>query len=253
MKTAEKQSPVSRGLPPKGLLSVLLYHFYRSSLSAFYNHTSYRLHRFVNALAESARAEDVLLDVGAGDCQYKSYFAGKCKYISHDIGGKDACFTYDRIDIRSDIYDIPLPDQSVDIILCTQVLEHLQYPARALKEMHRLLKPGGRLYFSVPFASDEHMLPYDYFRFTRFALDFLVQEQGFLKPEITPEGGRFILMGKMVKDLFPLLTSNPRLQKLIYVFQAPVVVPILFLLYILDPIDRNKYLTNNYEVIARKP
>ena len=236
------------GRPP-----TLLSRFYQSYLSAFYNHHFFRLRKFVQAAADSVRPEETVLDVGAGDCQYKPYFIGRCKYLSQDVGGKDACFTYDQIDIRSEVYDIPLPNESVDIILCTQVLEHLKYPARALKEMHRLLKPGGRLYLSVPLTSDEHMIPYDYFRYTRYALDFLMQEQGFLPPEISPQGGRFILMGKMIKDLLPFLTARPWLQKTIWILQAPVVAPLLVLLYLLDPLDRKKYFTLNYECIAKKP
>ncbi|MFO1478201.1 MAG: class I SAM-dependent methyltransferase [Verrucomicrobiota bacterium] len=226
--------------------------FYRSPLSRFYNYHQYRLKTFISGIAASVRPNDVVLDVGAGDCQYKPFFAGRCKYISQDVGDKDACFTYDKIDIRSEIYSIPLPDASVDVILCTQVMEHLKYPTKAIQEMARLLKPGGRLCITVPFASDEHMLPYDYFRYTRFALEFLLMENGFEKPEIIPQGGRFILMGKMIKDLFPLLTNRPGLQKALWILQAPVVVPTLFLLYLLDPLDRKKHFTNNYDCIAKR-
>jgi SAM-dependent methyltransferase len=247
--------PVSRAPAArrKGLLSTLLYHLYRSPLSRFYNNHEYRLKAFVKSVADSVRPDEVLLDIGAGDCQYKPYFAGRCKYISQDVGGKDVCFTYDQIDIRSEVYAIPLPDGSVDTILCTQVLEHLKYPTRAIQEMYRLLKPGGRLCVTVPLTSDEHMLPHDFFRYTRYALDFLMQEQGFAKPEINPQGGRFINLARTIKDLLPLLTTRPGLQKTVWVLQAPVVVPLVVLLTLLDPLDRKKYFTLNYECVARKP
>jgi SAM-dependent methyltransferase len=252
MKNGGYDASNSSRKPNRSLLSALLTRFYRSPISRFYNYHAYRLQKFVQGVANTVRAEEVLLDAGAGDCQYKPYFAGKCKYLSQDVGGVDRCFTYDQIDIRSEIYEIPLPDASVDIILCTQVLEHLKYPVRALKEMHRLLKPGGRLCITVPFAADEHLVPYDYFRYTRYALDFLLQEQGFARPEISPQGGRFIFFGKMLKDLFPLLTSRPWLQKTLWLLQAPLVVPTLLLLYFLDGLDRAKNLTQNYDVITRK-
>src|SRR5690349_1186596 len=112
MNTVEQ--PVARVAPRKrGFLATVLYHFYRSPLSRFYNYHEYSLKKFAQSLADSVRQDDVLLDVGAGDCQYKPYFAGRCKYTSQDVGGKDACFTYDQIDIRSEVYDIPLPDASV--------------------------------------------------------------------------------------------------------------------------------------------
>jgi SAM-dependent methyltransferase len=245
--------PLETAEPPRGgLLSSLLSRFYRSSWSRFYNYHEYRLKKFVRGISDTVRPGDQLLDVGAGDCQYKKYFAGKCKYLSQDVGGIDRCFTYDKIDIHCEIYEIPLPDASVDVILCTQVLEHLKYPVKAIREMHRLLKPGGRLCITVPFAADEHLVPYDYFRYTRYALDFLLQEQGFAPPEISPQGGRFIFFGKMIKDLFPLLTSRPWLQKTLWLLQAPVVAPTLLVLYLLDGLDKPKNLTQNYDVIARK-
>lgn len=253
----ETQMQDSKNVPPTGakkdLLKKLLPYFYRSPVSAFYNYHFYRLLRFARRLSETVRPEDTLLDVGAGDCQYKPLFIGRCKYISQDIGGKDDNFTYDQIDIRSEIYNIPLPNESVDIILCTQVLEHLKYPTQALQEMHRLLKPGGKLYLSVPFASEEHMMPYDYFRYTRFSLAFLMREQGFNPLMIDPHGGRFITLGKNIKDLFPLMAlGRPRLQKILYSIQSPVVLPILFILFWMDGIDKNKHMTQNYDVIAEK-
>jgi len=226
---------------------------YRSPVGAFYNYHSYRLQKFVRQLAETVRSDDTLLDVGAGDCQYKPFFVGRCKYISQDVGGKTDTYSYDQIDIRSEIYDIPLPGDSVDIVLCTQVLEHLKYPPRALQEIRRLLKPGGKLYLTVPFASEEHLMPYDYFRYTRFSLDFLMREQGLTPILIAPQGGRFITLGKQIKDLFPLMrVGSPRLAKTLYILQSPVVVPLLFVLFWLDKFDNNKHMTQNYDVIAQK-
>ena len=239
--------------PKQGFLKKALTSFYRSPASAFYNYHFYRLQRFVRRLSETVKPDQTLLDVGAGECQYKPYFIGRCKYISQDVGGKFDDFTYDQIDIRSEIYNIPLPDESVDFILCTQVLEHLKYPARALQELNRLLKPGGKLYLTVPFASEEHMVPYDYFRYTRFSLDFLMREHGFNPLLIEAQGGRFITMGKNIKDLVPLLaTGRPGLQKLLYLVQAPVVIPLLVVLFLVDGLDQDKFMTQNYDVIAEK-
>lgn len=66
------------------------------------------------------------------------------------------------IDIVSDITNIPLADCSQDYILCTEVLEHLSEPEKALNEMARLLKPGGELILTAPFASMTHFAPHFY-------------------------------------------------------------------------------------------
>lgn len=45
---------------------------------------------------------------------------------------------------------LPVEDQTFDLILCTEVLEHLLWPQRLLEEMHRILAPGGKILLSVP-------------------------------------------------------------------------------------------------------
>lgn len=66
------------------------------------------------------------------------------------------------VDIVSDITNIPLADCSQDYILCTEVLEHLSEPEKALNEMAKLLKPGGELILTAPFASMTHFAPHFY-------------------------------------------------------------------------------------------
>ena len=65
-----------------------------------------------------------------------------------------------RIDLVSDITEIPAPDASFDAILCSEVLEHIPEPTHALDEFMRLLRPGGTLILSAPFASLVHFAPY---------------------------------------------------------------------------------------------
>ncbi|CAD7963241.1 unnamed protein product [Amoebophrya sp. A25] len=69
---------------------------------------------------------------------------------------------YAHLDVVSDIVDIPLPSDSIDIIVCDQVLEHLPEPVAAMREIHRLLKPGGKFFLSHPYGSFLHNLPYHY-------------------------------------------------------------------------------------------
>jgi hypothetical protein len=60
-------------------------------------------------------------------------------------------------------------------------------------------------------------------------------------------------MGRNIKDLIPLLAlGRPRLQKILYFIQLPVVLPMLTLLFLLDGLDKDKHMTQNYDVIAQK-
>jgi len=116
----------------------------------------------------------IVLDVGAGTSPYK-HLLSHLKYISHDFGeylGEKLGGTtdYAKIDIKSDITDIPLSDQSVDYLLCTEVLEHVPYPIQAIKEFSRLLKPNGIACITVPFTSGSHQEPFHFY--AGFSLNF---------------------------------------------------------------------------------
>lgn len=88
----------------------------------------------------------VLLDAGAGYMRYKPY-CNHLKYIAQDFGKydpfSDGKWDTSGIDIRCDIIDTPLENESVDAILCSEVLEHLKNPILAIKEFSRILRPGG--------------------------------------------------------------------------------------------------------------
>lgn len=111
-----------------------------------------------------------ILDAGAGESQFKKY-CGHLKYIAQDfgqyqgegeIGLQTGTWDNSRLDIVSDILAIPLGDHSVDAIMCTEVLEHIPDPIGAIKEFGRLVKPGGYLLITAPFASLTHFAPYHF-------------------------------------------------------------------------------------------
>ena len=74
-------------------------------------------------------------------------------------------------DVRGDICQMPFKDGEFDAIFCFEVLEHVKDPIKAISEMKRVLKPGGRLFASTPFIAEIHGEEYgDYWRFTRQGL-----------------------------------------------------------------------------------
>jgi len=111
-----------------------------------------------------------LLDIGAGKSPYKE-FAQQLgyDYRSHDFssyvpssdspGLQNPSWDYPEHDFVMDILDLP-SDIKADLILCTEVLEHVPDPVRAFQKMVSLLKPGGILVITVPFLSLMHQAPY---------------------------------------------------------------------------------------------
>jgi ubiquinone/menaquinone biosynthesis C-methylase UbiE len=141
-----------------------------------------------------------LLDAGAGECQFKKY-CGHLKYIAQDFGQYDGSgntglqqgsWDNSKLDIVSDITSIPLPDHSVDAIMCTEVFEHIPDPLTALKEFTRLIKPGGYLLLTAPFASLTHFAPYHFASgFNRYFYEKHLPANGFVIDELQLNGNYF--------------------------------------------------------------
>jgi SAM-dependent methyltransferase len=80
---------------------------------------------------------------------------------------------YDEVDIIADCHDIPLPECSTDVIVAFAVLEHLENPVKAAKEIERITKTGGYILLTVPFLQGYHADPNDFTRYTLYGLPTL--------------------------------------------------------------------------------
>ena len=122
-----------------------------------------------------------LLDVGAGSSPYEKLIMASGKvseYIKLDFASSDYHQGH-KLDLTWDGKLIPLDAGSIDTVFMTEVLEHVHKPGDLLREVRRVLKPGGILFLTVPFTWPMHELPYDYHRFTPIALRSYLEEAGF--------------------------------------------------------------------------
>ena len=113
-----------------------------------------------------------VLDYGCGGSPYRSLFAGSVYHRADFPGLPGLDFTFAE-DSR-----LPAPDQSYDLILSTQVLEHVREPAIYLNECHRLLRPGGTLLLTTHGSFPDHACPHDYQRWTADGLNLAVTKSG---------------------------------------------------------------------------
>lgn len=129
---------------------------------------------------------ETILDLGAGECRYRFFFE-KCNYISVDFGKGDAGWDYSSLDLIGDITRLDfIKDESVQYVLNTVVLEHINEPGQLLSHISRILQPGGKLFLYVPFVGGEHQVPYDYYRYTSYGLRHLCERAGLTVLELTP-------------------------------------------------------------------
>ena len=136
------------------------------------NPSQAHLHKLLSAFGKRAEAGGVVLDAGAGSKPYRHHFSHLI-YESADLPGSGDQ-TYE-----CDLHSIPVSSERYDLVTCNQVLEHVKKPFKVMKELKRVCKPGGYIFYSIPFYYVEHMIPYDYYRYTSYGSRFLAERVGF--------------------------------------------------------------------------
>ena len=134
------------------------------------------LARWLREEAQSAHEEFGayrLLDVGCGQKPYRPLFEAYVReYVGLDFAeGPHA-------DLIGPIEELPIADASFDVVLCTQVLEHAHDPVQAVRELHRVTAPGGRVLLSTHGVMVYHPNPVDYWRWTHEGLAHLFRGAG---------------------------------------------------------------------------
>lgn len=164
-----------------------------------------------------------VLDVGAGSCPYHHLFS-HCEYRTQDVallqGEQLRHGAYGRIDYVGDATAIPAPDGEFDAVLCTEMLEHHPEPIRVVKELARILKPGGILLLTAPLGSGIHQEPYHFYGgYTPYWYEKFLTEAGFGRITITANQGFYRFFSQ--ESLRYLQMSAP--------WRIPASLPVRFL------------------------
>jgi len=149
-------------------------------------------------MANLSSFSGTVLDVGCGHMPYKSLLLSPPSRAERYIGLDLPHNLYGQADVEWDGKTIPLPDASVDSCLFTEVLEHCPDGGAVLKEVWRVLKPGGFLFLTVPFIWPLHTVPNDEYRYTPFSLKRLLTGAGYSVSKIEATGGRNAVLSIML-------------------------------------------------------
>jgi len=140
-----------------------------------------------------------VLDLGCGTNKYKKYFMQKNKFIGIDVKTSGREINQKTPDVFYDGKKLPLNDGNFDLIICTEVLEHVENFELVVSEIFRSLKRNGSAVITMPFITAEHEIPYDFRRFTSYGI----------KKE-------FENMGFMVKKFEKILFGHAAIRQLLY-------------------------------------
>ncbi len=153
-----------------------------------------------------------LLDVGCGGSPYRQLLNPQCNYIGIDI--KNNAYFVTGTSNNNEILsfdengNIPLPNNYVDAILCTEVFEHVFNYEQLIQEIRRVLKPEGKLIVTIPWSARYHYIPNDYFRYTPSTLKIIFNK--FRKVDIRPRGTDLTsICAKIIVLCARTITKNP--------------------------------------------
>ena len=171
----------------------------RAPLSAWLREEARRAH--------AEYGEYRLLDVGCGVKPYHPFFAPYAtEHVGVDIDNPAA-------ELEGTIEAIPAPDASFDVVLSTQVLEHCLDPAQAVRELHRVTKPGGRVLASTHGVYVYHPAPTDLWRWTHAGLQRLFEANAeWRSVTVAPATGTTATLGMLIAIYVDLVFKNLRVR-----------------------------------------
>jgi SAM-dependent methyltransferase len=214
-------------------------------------------HKLNNALLKKqlGNIRGVVYDLGCGTRPYeKEILVFADRYIGVDwantLHGLHA-------DIVANLNQ-PLPIESdvADTVISLQVMEHLCEPQVMVGEAFRILKAGGTVYITVPFQWWVHEAPYDFFRFTRYGLEYMLNKAGFVDVLVEESTGFWSMWSLKLNYQLDRINS-PKVPKVIRWIVLPLVLPIWVVNQIVAPLMDKVWPetreTTGYSVTARKP
>jgi SAM-dependent methyltransferase len=192
----------------------------------------------------SIRCHGKLVDIGCGSKPYIKYFKDIDEYIGVDLKSHEA-------DIVANAKSLPIESNSIDAVLCNQVIEHDSEPIKIIAEINRILKKDGILILSAPQMGRLHGEPNDYYRFTKWGLKYLLEKSGMKIEVIEPHGGIFRAIGSHL-NFFIIEFFGKNKQRRKYILRRTILSLNNFIFSSLDKLITWEKDTLGYNVVARK-
>jgi SAM-dependent methyltransferase len=210
-------------------------------------------------------AAGMVVDIGCGSMPYRPLFE-TTRTIKHYIGvdylatkhNRDAALASNIINdsifprqepaLFATALVLPFTSNSLDTLVSFQVLEHVPDPNKMIAEVYRVLKQEGVTIISTNFIWPLHEEPFDFFRFSKYGLAYLFEQNGFEIIELRAVGGGWMTLGQILSNHITAIFARYKLK----LFSFPLSLCIQSLFGSLDWLQPLETTTSHYIVIARK-
>lgn len=199
-----------------------------------------------------------ILDAGAGDKRFAYYFDKFKNYDTCDLEN-DSFHKKIKHTFYCDLQNIPVDNEKYDVVINLQVLEHVKYPDKCIKELGRVLKKNGKIYISAPSMYPLHFAPYNYFNFHPSAFKLMLEKNNLKILNITEQGGAFLVIGVILSRLpFSVLKRQKnQFTRFLFLLFFLLTIPIFHFIFplifkTLDRLFKTEGTTIGYNIIAKK-
>lgn len=204
------------------------------------------------AIAEQAALIDGrVLDFGCGSKPYKSLFHRADSYTGVDILISGHEHTESEVDFFYDGSTLPFTDGQFDAVVSFEVFEHVFNLPQILSEIARVTRNSGSLLISVPFAWQEHEVPYDFARYTTFGITHLLQSHGYEIVSLRKTTTSFLAISQLFISYLESIVPKNRVGWLFFLFC--ISLPCTIAAYALNLVlPKRDAVFSNSVVLARK-
>lgn len=192
-----------------------------------------------------------VLDVGCGMKPYEQLLGSQATHWT-GLDFVQSAAGHTRADVFGSALDMPFESASFDTIICTQVAEHVPEPMRLFSECARVLRTGGILLLTTPQTEEIHEQPHDYYRYTRYGLQYLAEAQGLQVLALHPFGGAAQAFALLAARELPCAQRIPPLFALSRLLVAAINLTGAILDQLWLATGDRRAITIGYLLIARK-
>lgn len=199
------------------------------------------------------------IDIGCGEKPYLNIFK-HCNYLGIDF--RNYSLNNDFPSSKPDFFfndeyiktlKLPFPSKTFDNVFCFQVVEHHKNPQKFMEEIHRILKPGGKILFSCPFIEGIHEKPNDYQRYTEYGWREILIRNNFKLLRISRQGSLISSCYLLLSEHLNSFASRSRLKYFLSsIFYIFILLPFQYSCLLFDKFIKTEDIVMNYLIVAKK-